>query len=77
MEGAAIPVIVTFDKEFAQGGFEIVHLKTLFPTPNPVMLVEGDKEFVIIPAPEIRVHAPVPDAATFAPMVAPDVIQTV
>jgi hypothetical protein len=77
MEGGAIPVMVTFETEFAQGGFEIVHLKTFAPKPNPVMLVDGDNEFVIVPAPEIRFHAPVPTTATFAPIVTPDVVQTV
>jgi hypothetical protein len=70
-------VIVTFETEFAQGGFDIVHLKTFAPTPNPVIVVEGDNEFVIVPAPERSVHTPVPTAAAFAPIVAPDVVQTV
>lgn len=77
IEGGAIPVMVTLETEFAQGGFEIVHLKTFGPTPRPVIVVEGDNEFVIVPDPEIKVHAPVPTNAGFAAMVAPAVVQTV
>ena len=58
--------MVTFDTEFAQGAFEIVHAKTLFPKPKPVMDVVGESEFVIVPVPEINVHAPVPITGVFA-----------
>mgnify|MGYP003394699347 CR=1 FL=1 len=77
IEGGAIPVMVTLEIELAQGGFEIVHLKTFAPTPGPVIVVEGDNEFVIVPDPEIKVHAPVPITGVFAAMVAPAVVQTV
>lgn len=76
-EGGATPVIVTFEIELAQGAFEIVHLKTLLPTPNPVMLVVGESELVIVPEPEIRVHAPIPAVGVFAAIVAPELVQTV
>jgi hypothetical protein len=59
-------VIVTFETEGAQGGFEIVQAKTLFPTPNPVIEVVGEREFVIVPDPDTNVQTPVPTAALFA-----------
>ena len=48
-----------------QGAFEIVHAKTLFPIPKPVIAVMGESEFVIIPLPETKVQAPVPTNAIF------------
>ena len=77
MEGAAIPTIITFETEFKQGGFVMVQRKTFIPTPNPLMVVVGDKELVIIPEPAIKVHAPVPTVGVFAAIVAPELIQTV
>ena len=59
-------MMVTFETELAQGAFEMVHAKTLFPKPNPVMDVVGDNEFVIVPIPETNVHAPVPITAALA-----------
>ncbi len=44
----------------------MVHAKTFVPKPNPVMLVIGDNELVIVPDPEINVHAPVPTNGKFA-----------
>ena len=44
----------------------MVQAKTLFPKPNPVMFVVGDKEFVITPVPETKVHTPVPTVGAFA-----------
>ena len=62
--------MVTFDTEFAQGAFEMVHAKTLFPNPKPVIDVVGESEFVIVPVPEIKVHAPVPTGGVLAAMMA-------
>ena len=59
-----------FETELAQGAFEIVQAKTLFPKPNPVMDVVGESEFVIVPIPETNVHAPVPTIAALAAIIA-------
>ena len=44
----------------------MVQAKTFVPSPNPVILVVGDNELVIIPVPETKVHAPVPTPGEFA-----------
>ena len=75
--GGAVPVMVTLETELAHGGFEIVHAKTFAPTPKLVIADVGDNEFVIVPEPETRVHAPVPTITALAPIVAPEVTQTV
>ena len=59
-------MIVTFELDEAQGELEMVHAKTLVPKPNPVILVVGESEFVIVPLPEINVQTPVPTIAAFA-----------
>lgn len=41
----------------------MVHAKTFKPNPNPVIVVVGESEFVIVPLPETNVHTPVPDVA--------------
>ena len=69
MEVFPFTVIVTFETEAAQGGLEIVHAKTFVPTVSPVILVVGDKELLMIPLPEISVHAPLPTIGVFAAMV--------
>ncbi len=48
----------------------MVHAKTLFPNPKPVMDVVGESEFVIIPVPDTNVQAPVPTKGKFAFIVA-------
>ncbi len=63
-------MIVTFELEDAQGLFEIVQAKTFTPSPNPVMVVVGNKELVIVPLPEINVHAPVPTPGKLAAITA-------
>ena len=71
-------MIVTLAIEGAQGLFEIVHAKTLFPKPNPVIEVVGESELVITPVPETKVQTPVPIAGKFAFMtVAGEEIQSV
>lgn len=68
--GGATPVIVTVDVEAAQGGFEIVHMNTFGPTPNPVTPEVGDDGVVIVPAPLTNVQAPVPAVGVFPASVA-------
>ena len=58
--------MVTFEIELAQGAFEMVHAKTLFPIANPVIEVVGNNEFVIIPDPETKVQTPVPTVGKLA-----------
>jgi hypothetical protein len=71
-------VIVTFELEDVHGAFAMVHAKTLFPKPKPVMVVFGNNEFVITPVPETRVHVPAPVEGKFPFMVADgEVTQTV
>ena len=60
-----------------QGAFAMVQAKTFVPNGKPVIEVVGDNELVIVPDPEIKVHAPVPIAAVLAFIVAPAVVQTV
>ena len=67
--GISFTVIVTFELEFAQGEFEIVQAKTFAPNPNPVIVVLGINEFVIVPDPEIRDQVPTPTVAVFAAMI--------
>ncbi len=56
----------------------MVHAKTLFPKPNPVIDVVGESELVITPVPETNVQAPVPTKGKFPFIVAiGDEIQTV
>ena len=68
MVGAWLTVSVTFEVEGAQGLFEMVHAKTLFPKPNPVIEVVGEREFVIVPLPETNVQTPTPTVAVLAVM---------
>ena len=60
----------TFETEFAQGAFEMVHAKTFTPNGKPLIEVVGDNEFVIVPPPETNDHVPVPTVAVFADIVA-------
>jgi hypothetical protein len=62
--------IVTVETEGAHGGFEMVHSKTLVPTPRPEMLVVGESELVIVPDPDRRAQEPVPTEGVFAAMTA-------
>jgi hypothetical protein len=62
-------VIVTLETEFAQGGLEIVHAKTLAPIPKPVMLLVGERELLITPVPDTRVHEPLPTVGLLAAIV--------
>ena len=57
--------MVTFETEGAQGAFEIVQANTFIPNPNPVIVVFGDNELVIVPNPETKVHTPVPTPGAF------------
>lgn len=75
--GGGFPVIVTCDTEVTHGKLIILHLKTLAPIPKPVIVVVGDNEFVMVPAPEIKIHEPVPITGLLAAIVAVAVVQTV
>ncbi len=63
-------MIVMVETDGAHGELEIVHAKTFVPKPNAVIPVVGDNEFVMVPAPETKVQAPVPMVGTFAVIVA-------
>jgi len=67
--GTPLTVTATVEEDAEQGGFEIVHWKIFTPVPSPVIDEFGEREFVIVPLPEIRVHAPVPTVALFAAIV--------
>jgi hypothetical protein len=67
---AVLLVINTSSVEAVQGALEIVHLKVLAPTPRAVSPEVGEEGVVIVPAPEINVHNPVPDAGVFPAKVA-------
>ena len=54
----------------------IVHSKILSPTDKPVTAVAGDREFVILPPPEINDQVPTPVVGVLPANVA-DVAQTV
>ena len=68
--------MVTFADEDAQGGLEVVHLKTFGPTPKPVIVVLFKVGVVIVPLPETKVHKPVPIAGLFPAIVATPLVQT-
>ena len=55
-----------FETEGAQGAFDIVQAKILFPKPKLVMLVFGNNEFVITPIPEINDQVPTPTPGKLA-----------
>ena len=52
-----------------QGELSMVHINTFAPPPTPVIVVVGDPEDVIVPAPLIRVHVPVPTAGALPAIV--------
>ena len=64
-------------KVAAQGGLEIVHLKVLLPTPNPVITEVGLVGVEIVPAPPIKVQSPEPAVGVLAAITALEVTQTV
>ena len=57
--------MVTWSLEAGHVPFEMVHWKTFAPTDKPVTADVGEFKFVIVPVPEIRVHAPVPVVGIF------------
>lgn len=77
IDGNALPTIVTLSFELAQGGFEVVQRKTLFPTPKPVIVVAGFVGVVIVPDPLIKVHNPEPAVGVLAAIVAAELTHTV
>ena len=68
--GPGFTVIVMLETDGAQGELEIVHAKIFVPKPNAVISVFGSVGFVIVPAPETKVHKPVPIVGAFTVMVA-------
>jgi len=75
---AGLTVMLTLETDEEHGKFEMVHAKIVVPTANPVILVVGDKELVIVPLPEINDHVPTPAVGLFAAIVAVGVLaQTV
>ena len=62
-------MMVKVETEGAHGELEIVQEKTLFPKPNPVIDVVGERELVIVPLPEISDQVPTPTTAVFAVMI--------
>lgn len=70
--------MVMSEIEAGQGGFVMVQRKTFIPKGNPVIVVEGESEFVIVPPPEINDQLPTPTVALLAAIKAVGVvIQTV
>ncbi len=49
--------------------FNFNYINTFGPTPTPVIVVVGDVGVVIVPAPLINVHVPVPTVGLFPNMV--------
>lgn len=76
--GISFTRIETVDELAEHGLFEIVHSKIFNPKPKPVIDVDGDNEFVIVPEPDIKDQVPIPTVAALAFMKAFGlVIQTV
>ncbi len=69
---------MTVETDDTQGGLEIVQEKTFAPNDKPVIVVDGDNEFVITPDPETNDHVPTPAVGVLAAMVTEaEEIQTV
>ncbi len=64
--GISSTIMAIVEVDAAQGELEMVHAKIFVPKAKPVIEVVGEREFVIIPVPEIKVHAPTPTVAVFA-----------
>ena len=47
----------------------MVQAKIFEPNPKLVIEVVGESEFVIVPLPEIKLHAPVPTVAVLAAII--------
>ena len=56
---------MTWSEEDGQVPFEMVQRKIFGPALSPFTGDEGDAALVIVPVPEINVHAPVPIAGVF------------
>ena len=56
--------------EAGQGALAILHWKTFAPIPNPVIPEVAEEGVVIVPAPLINVHVPVPVVAVLPARVA-------
>jgi hypothetical protein len=69
-DAVMVAVIVTSLHKSVQGGFDMVHLKTLAPFDNPVIPEVGLVGLVGVPLPLIKVHSPVPVVGDSASIVA-------
>ena len=58
--GTASLFIIKSSVDIAHTPFVIVHLNVFAPTPNPVTPDVAEPGVVIVPVPDIKVHAPVP-----------------
>lgn len=67
--GSGFTYMATVDVEEAHGGLLIVHAKMFVPNPNPVMLVVGERELVIVPLPDSKDHVPTPTLAELAAII--------
>jgi hypothetical protein len=63
--GFASRCIETVEVEFAQTPFPIVHWNTFTPTPKVLTALVGNVGVAIVPAPETKLHVPVPIAGVF------------
>jgi len=68
--GTAETVIITVSEVEGQGALEIVQRKLLAPTPRAVNPDVAEVGVVMVPAPEINVHKPVPGAGALPARVA-------
>ena len=55
----------------------MVQLNTLFPIPNPVIVVTGEVGVVIDPLPETRVQSPLPEVAVLAAIVTLELVEQI
>ena len=62
--------MITSSVEAGHAPLVIVHLNVLAPTPSAVNPDVGEEGVVIVPAPAISVHVPVPTAGAFPAKVA-------
>jgi hypothetical protein len=70
--------MVMLEVEETQGELLIDQVRTVVPTVNPVMVLEAERELVIVPGPETFIHLPIPKAGMLpARVVEPELTQMV
>ena len=75
---SASTLIVTSSEDVGHVPFDVVHVNTFAPTPNPVTPDVGEEGVVIVPVPDVNVQVPVPTAGVLPAKVAvPGVSHTV